>query len=333
MRNVDVESNSSTGSHRPLHKGERGGGYAFYYTNGSERERKWTSWLIPVIVVVNIAVFIVVMLINNCPKKHHKNGGCVASFLGPFSFQPLRENPLLGPSSSTLLKLGALDWNKVVHQHQGWRLCSCIWLHAGLIHLIANMLSLLFIGIRLEQQFGFIRIGIIYLLSGFGGSVLSSLFSQGYISVGASGAVFGLLGAMLSELITNWTIYSNKAAALVTLMVIIAINLVVGIVPHVDNFAHIGGFLTGLLLGFILLVRPQYGWLVQRSPPPMQNASSVKSKYMVYQYILMVISLALLVTGFVIGLVMLFRGKKGNDNCHWCRYLSCVPTSSWDCGS
>uniref|UniRef100_A0A804Q128 UDP-glucuronic acid decarboxylase 1 n=2 Tax=Zea mays TaxID=4577 RepID=A0A804Q128_MAIZE len=74
------------------------------------------------------------------------------------------------------------------------------------------MLSLLFIGIRLEQQFGFVRIGAIYLLSGFGGSVLSALFLRNsYISVGASGALFGLLGSMLSELLMNWTIYSNKA--------------------------------------------------------------------------------------------------------------------------
>jgi membrane associated rhomboid family serine protease len=56
--------------------------------------------------------------------------------------------------------MGALDWKKIVHQHQGWRLISCIWLHAGLIHLIVNMLSLLFIGIRLEQQFGFGKIFI-----------------------------------------------------------------------------------------------------------------------------------------------------------------------------
>ena len=54
------------------------------------------------------------------------------------------------------------------------------------------------------------RIGVIYLVSGLGGSVLSSLFIQNNISVGASGALFGLLGAMLSELFTNWTIYTNK---------------------------------------------------------------------------------------------------------------------------
>lgn len=55
-----------------------------------------------------------------------------------------------------------------------------------------------------------VRVGMLYLLSGFGGSILSSLFIQNNISVGASGALFGLLGAMLSELITNWTVYSKK---------------------------------------------------------------------------------------------------------------------------
>ena len=55
-----------------------------------------------------------------------------------------------------------------------------------------------------------VRIGLLYLISGFGGSLLSALFIQSSISVGASGALFGLLGGMLSELLTNWTIYANK---------------------------------------------------------------------------------------------------------------------------
>ncbi|CAO2182055.1 unnamed protein product [Urochloa humidicola] len=76
-------------------------------------------------------------------------------------------------------------------------------LHAGLIHLLANMVSLIFIGIRLEQQFGFWKVGLVYLISCFGGSVLLVLFIRKGASVGASGALFGLLGAMLSELIAN----------------------------------------------------------------------------------------------------------------------------------
>ncbi|KAJ9706615.1 hypothetical protein PVL29_001868 [Vitis rotundifolia] len=298
-----------------------------YYAEASETH--WTSWLIPMFVVANIAVFLVVMYVNDCPKKNTGiEGACVAKFLGRFSFQPLRENPLFGPSSSTLEKLGALEWNEVVHGDQGWRLVTCIWLHAGVIHLLANMLSLVFIGIRLEQQFGFVRIGIIYLVSGFGGSILSSLFIQHNISVGASGALFGLLGAMLSELITNWSIYTNKAAALFTLVVIIAINLAVGILPHVDNFAHIGGFLAGFLLGFILLLRPQFGWVKRQHRPA---DALVKSKHKVYQYVFWLVAIALLIVGFAVGLVMLFRGENGNDHCSWCHYLSCVPTSKWKC--
>ncbi|MBA0737237.1 hypothetical protein Gogos_010708 [Gossypium gossypioides] len=238
--------------------------------------------------------FFVVMYINDCPNNNLGfEGSCVAKFLSKLSFQPLKENPLFGPSSHTLDKLGALNWDKVAHGKQGWRLITCIWLHAGVIHLLANMLSL------------------------------------DNISVGASGALFGLLGAMLSELLTNWTIYINKAAALITLVVIIAINLTVGILPHVDNFAHIGGFLTGFLLGFVLLLRPQFEW-VQRQH--VSTGAPVKSKHKAYQYVFWVIAVVLVIVGFTVGLVMLFRGENGNDHCSWCHYLSCVPTSSWHCG-
>lgn len=292
--------------------------------------KRWVPWLVPSFVIINIALFVATMYINNCPKN---SVSCVARSLGRFSFQPFRENPLLGPSSSTLEKLGALEVTKVVRRHQAWRLFTCMWLHAGVFHVVANMLSLILIGIRLEQEFGFVRIGLLYLLSGFGGSLLSALFIQSSISIGASGALFGLLGGMLSELITNWTIYANKLAALLTLVFIIVINLAMGILPHVDNFAHIGGFLSGFLLGFVFLIRPQFGWVSQRNTPPGFVATSVKPKHKMYQYVLWVLSLILLVVGFTVGMVLLLRGVNANDHCSWCHYLSCVPTSKWSCNS
>lgn len=290
--------------------------------------KKWVPWLIPVFVVANTILFVITMYVNNCPEN---SDSCIAKFLGRFSFQPFKENPLLGPSSTSLQKMGALDVSKVVDDHQGWRLLSCNWLHGGVFHILANMLSLLVIGIRLEQEFGFVRIGLLYVISGFGGSLLSALFLQSNISVGASGALFGLLGGMLSELITNWTIYDSKFAALFTLVVIIAINLGVGILPHVDNFAHIGGFLTGFLLGFVFLIRPQFGWVSQKYASPAYNSAPVKSKFKTYQYILWVVSLILLIVGLTVWLVMLLRGIDANDHCSWCHYLSCVPTSKWSC--
>lgn len=298
--------------------------------------RRWFPWLVPTFVVANIVIFIVTMYINDCPKHSFTgSSSCVASFLGRFSFQPLKENPLLGPSSSTLGKMGALEVDKVVHKHQVWRLFSCIWLHGGVVHVLANMLSLVFIGIRLEQEFGFVRIGFLYVISGFGGSLLSALFLPEGISVGASGALFGLLGGMLSELLINWTIYANKLAALLTLIVIVVINLAVGILPHVDNFAHIGGFVSGFLLGFIFLIRPQFKWVSSRHRR--RNSSSahtgppVRYKHKPYQYALWVISFVVLIAGFVTGLVLLLRSVNLNDHCSWCHYLSCVPTSKWSC--
>ncbi|XP_022755775.1 RHOMBOID-like protein 1 isoform X1 [Durio zibethinus] len=292
--------------------------------------KKWVPWIVPGFVLANIVVFVITMFINDCPKN---SVSCVAGFLGRFSFQPLKENPLLGPSSSTLETMGALEVSKVVHRHQAWRLISCIWLHAGVFHILANMLSLVFIGIGLEQEFGFVRIGLVYLIAGFGGSLMSSLFIQTGISVGASGALFGLLGSMLSELITNWTIYANKLAALLTLILIIVINLAMGILPHVDNFAHIGGFLSGFLLGFVFLIRPQFGYVSEKHVPPGYIAASRKPKHKPYQYVLWVISLILLIVGYTVGLVLLLRGVNLNDHCSWCHYMSCIPTSLWSCKS
>nr|GLL48543.1 RHOMBOID-like protein 2 [Ipomoea trifida] len=265
-----------------------------YYWETSEEQ--WTSFLVPMIVLANVVMFVITMFVNDCPHNiigttgfgRSSQENCVVLSLGRFSFQPLRENPLFGPSSSTLEKLGALDWNKTVHEHQEWRLVTCIWLHAGVFHLLANMLSLIFVGVRLEQQFGF----------GIGGSIVSSLFIQHGISVGASGALFGLLGAMLSELLTNWTIYSNKAAALLTLLVIILINLGFGILPHVNNFAHIGGFFSGFLLGFVLLLLPQFGWYERTHLP---GVARLMSKYTICQRVSLVAASVLFITGAIFG--------------------------------
>ncbi|PKA52770.1 hypothetical protein AXF42_Ash001751 [Apostasia shenzhenica] len=129
---------------------------------------------------------------------------------------------------------------------------------------------------------------------------------------------------MLSELITNWTLYTNKVAAILTLLLIVAINLAIGIFPLVNNFAHVGGFIVGFLLGFVLLIRPQFDWIEGQSHP----------KYKFYQRLLWMMGILMLITGcrFVIGIVLLFKGVNGSEHCHWCGYLNCVPTSKWSCG-
>ncbi|KAL6653540.1 hypothetical protein ACP70R_008464 [Stipagrostis hirtigluma subsp. patula] len=265
--------------------------------------RRYSPWIVSAAAAACVAVFLVTMYVNDCPRRRSAGGGgCAASFLGRFAFQPLRENPLLGPSSATLLKMGALDVSKVVHGRQGWRLIT-------------------------------LRIGLVYLISGFGGSLMSALFIRSSISVGASGALFGLIGSMLSELITNWSLYANKVAALLTLIFVIVVNLALGILPRVDNFAHIGGLISGFLLGFVFFIRPQFAWLNQGRTPAGEQASPVKRKHKTYQYILWLAAAVLLIVGFTVAIVLLFRGYNANEHCSWCHYLSCVPTKRWRCNS
>jgi hypothetical protein len=78
---------------------------------------------------------------------------------------------------------------------------------------------------------------------------------------------------------------------------IIVINLAVGIFPHVDNFAHIGGFLSGFLLGFVFLIRPQFGWIKQRYATSSYSPPLVKSKFKIYQCISWLLALILLIVG------------------------------------
>uniref|UniRef100_A0A0D3CRB3 RHOMBOID-like protein n=1 Tax=Brassica oleracea var. oleracea TaxID=109376 RepID=A0A0D3CRB3_BRAOL len=295
----------------------------------------WYAWLVPLIFAANFVTFTITMYVNDCPARSDE---CLLfDVLGRLSFQPIKENMLLGPSIPTLRRLGALE-RRLVEEGERWRLISCIWLHGGLLHLLANMISLLCIGMRLEQEFGFLRIGALYVLSGLGGSLMSCLTdSRGErVSVGASGALFGLLGAMLSELITNWTIYENKnsrdergrrapgehrgkgipdggrarggrCTALMTLILIIALNLSVGFLPRVDNSAHCGGFLAGFLLGFVLLLRPQYGYVSPEYIPPGYDMKHKKSKYKCYQHFFRFTSLAILLAGFIAGYAKLLR--------------------------
>ncbi|XP_024400713.1 RHOMBOID-like protein 1 [Physcomitrium patens] len=310
------------------------GSYSSYVATPAKRHKRcWPIFTLGA-VVANIIVLVVVMYENNCPANIGYGRKCVlGSSFKRMSFQPWSENPLLGPSSATLQKMGGLRTDLVVDQKQGWRLMSCVWLHAGVFHLLVNMIALLVFGIELERDFGFIRIGLLYLISGLGGSLLSSLFNHNAISVGASGALFGLLGATTSELITNWSRYRSRCSQLFQLIIVTGVNLAIGLLPRVDNFAHIGGFVTGFLLGFILLMKEQYRY-VQRSTllDPRMDPQHVK-RFKTYQFILLLVSLLLLIAGFAGGFVALYSGVDAYNRCSWCHYLNCVPSSHWTCDS
>lgn len=154
--------------------------------------------------------------------------------------------------SLTLLKFGACQRDLVVLGDY-FRLITCSFLHIGVFHLIFNMYALYIIGAQLENFFGKVKYLGIYLGSAVFGSLLSILFS-GYITAGASGSIFGLLGALL-YFGYHYRIYLGSVLRSQIIPLIVA-NLLLGfIVPGVDVACHIGGLIGGVFLSMALGVK------------------------------------------------------------------------------
>lgn len=153
-----------------------------------------------------------------------------------------------------LLVLGA-NYRPLVLEGQWWRLITSIFLHGGLMHLFVNMAGLLFIGIFLEKHLGSIRYAAVYLISGVFASLCSIWWYKVTISVGASGAIFGLYGFLLVSLLRKNVPRDMDKGFLIIVCTFIGINLLMGLTEGVDNAAHIGGLISGLILGLFM---PKY---------------------------------------------------------------------------
>lgn len=138
-----------------------------------------------------------------------------------------------------------------------WRLATVTLVHGGIIHLGFNMYALFIVGPLVEGLYGSPRFALIYVLTAAAGSAASFVFSPGAISVGASGAVFGLFGMLLvSDRVHRPALTRGARNLTGQIGMLIVINLFLGFsLPSIDNAAHIGGLLAGAWLGFVLVPR------------------------------------------------------------------------------
>jgi rhomboid protease GluP len=171
---------------------------------------------------------------------------------------------MAGGSSRTdvLYSLGAIVPD-LFEKGEYWRLLAAMFLHIGFLHLFLNLWALYQLGGVFEVLFGSPRFAVTYFVSGLVASIASAFFTNG-LAAGASGAIFGILGALIVS-IRRSPRFRNAAwgkGLVQQLLFWAAINIVIGFtMPGIDNAAHIGGFITGLLLGF----QPH------RVPPPPPN--------------------------------------------------------------
>ncbi len=160
---------------------------------------------------------------------------------------------LLGNGSediNTLLYFGA-NLDVLVKDGQIYRLFTCIFLHIGIWHLICNMYSLYVIGTEIEKLYGKIKYVIVFIGSGICGSLLSMAFTHNTVSAGASGAIFGLLGSLLYFGYYYRAYLGNSIKR--SVIPVIVFNLVLGFMSTgIDNAAHIGGLVGGILLSMMV---------------------------------------------------------------------------------
>lgn len=188
---------------------------------------------INIVIGVNVVFFILSLLVN--PSRIGISGN-------PLSF--------LSPSDNSLFLLGATGTIPINIFHRWWTLGSASFLHGGILHIAFNMLALRQLGPFVIFEYGLNRFIIIYILSGVAGFLLSYLVGVPF-TIGASASICGLLGAMLYYGKSRGGVYGNEVYRQVSgwIVGLIVMGL---LLPGINNWAHGGGVIAGVLLGLLL---------------------------------------------------------------------------------
>jgi rhomboid protease GluP len=159
---------------------------------------------------------------------------------------------IISPNGLQLLDWGA---NRRAETLSGdwWRLLTSMFLHGGVMHLFLNIYGLVLASMFVEPMLGARRYALIYFVSGITGSIASISWYENIISVGASGAIFGLCGAVLAVVFTGFVGKEDKRLALILFGPYVVINLLIGLAAGgIDNAAHIGGLISGAVVALII---------------------------------------------------------------------------------
>jgi rhomboid protease GluP len=173
----------------------------------------------------------------------------------------------------TLLRLGA-NSGQLIAQGEYWRLVASMFLHIGFIHLLVNGWALYQLGTLFEVWLGSARLLLVYFAAGIAGSLASAFLSSANLSAGASGAIFGVMGALIAFLLRRRRALNQAGRSILSQLAMWAgINVFLGFsMPGIDNYAHLGGCAAGFLLGLTFRERPAYAPQpqieVQSSQPP-----------------------------------------------------------------
>ena len=164
--------------------------------------------------------------------------------------------------AKTIYAIGALYGPSVVLKGEIYRLVTSTFLHSGGTHIVMNMLSLYMVGKMVEKLFSKTAYLSLYFISAFFGAFLSIYMHLGGVAVGASGAIFGLFGALAGFVFVHKDRLGGQFKAFMKdFGIILLINLGIGFAfPSIDVSAHVGGLVAGIVGGFIIAKKPKFVW-------------------------------------------------------------------------
>ncbi|XP_026875330.2 inactive rhomboid protein 2 isoform X2 [Electrophorus electricus] len=194
---------------------------------------------------------------------------------------------------------------------QFYRLWLSLFLHAGLLHCLVSVVFQMTILRDLEKLAGWLRISIIYIFSGITGNLASALFLPYRAEVGPAGSQFGLLACLFVELFQGWQMLEKPWKAFLKLLAIVLFLFLCGLLPWIDNVAHIFGFLSGLLLSFAFLPYVTFG------------------TFDAYRKRVLILLSLLAYVGLFSSLIVWFYIYP--INWYWLEHLTCLPFTSKFC--
>jgi rhomboid protease GluP len=190
------------------------------------------------------------------------------------------------PDSESLLTWGA-NFRPMTLDGEPWRLFTSTFLHIGIFHLLMNMYALLYIGLLLEPYLGKTRFISAYILTGLTASMASLWWHDFTVSAGASGAIFGMYGVFLAMLTTNLVEKTARQSLFSSISVFVGYNLIFGLQGGIDNAAHIGGLVGGIIIGYAFI-------------PSLKKPDAITSKRLTVA----LLSLVIIASSFVVYLKM-----------------------------
>ncbi len=179
-----------------------------------------------------------------------------------YIFSAFFSQDIVDMDMQTLVDMGALYGPLTVLKSEWWRLFTAMFLHGGMTHILMNMFSLYLIGRGMEMYFDTRSYLIIYLFSGLLGGLASLYMHPNSVGIGASGAIFGVFGALAGFFLAHRDkIEAHSKAFMKDFAVVLGINLVLGLsIPSIDVSAHIGGLIIGLIGGYVISKNPKWIW-------------------------------------------------------------------------